>query len=281
MILKIAGRALPTRPLARFFSSPAAEFTHSTHPNNSHVAILTMDRPKAKNALGKQMMSEFTTALTALQHCNDTRCVILRSNVEGVFCAGADLKERKEMSQQEAAIFVSSLRSSFTALENLPMPVIAVVEGAALGGGLEVALAADIRIAGETSKFGLPETSLAIIPGAGGTQRLPRLIGAQGAKELMFTGRRIGGAEAKDYGIVSYCVSDPFEKAVELANMICKNGPIGVRQAKVAVNSGMQADITTGMEIERQCYAQTLTTKDRLEGLTAFREKRKPVYKNE
>jgi len=161
------------------------------------------------------------------------------------------------------------------------MPVIAVVEGAALGGGLEVALAADIRISSEKALFGLPETSLAIIPGAGGTQRLPRLIGAQGAKELMFTGRRIGGEEAKEYGIVSYCVEEPFEKAVELANMICKNGPIAMKQAKVAVNAGMQTDITTGMEIERLCYAQTLTTKDRLEGLTAFREKRKPVYKNE
>ena len=259
-------------------SSYGTEFVQSTSTENDHITVLTMARAKAKNALGNQMMSEFTGALTRLQHCKTTRCVILRSSVDGVFCAGADLKERKEMTQHEAGIFVSGLRGAFTALENLPVPVIAVIEGAALGGGLEVALAADIRISGERGLFGLPETGLGIIPGAGGTQRLPRLIGAQGAKELMFTGRRIGGEEAKEYGIVSYCVEDPYAKAIELAEQICEKGPIGVKQAKIAVNSGMQTDITTGMEIERQCDAQTLTTKDRIEGLNAFREKRKPVY---
>ncbi|GMI60595.1 hypothetical protein ScalyP_jg8163 [Parmales sp. scaly parma] len=237
-----------------------------------------MSRPASRNALGNQMMEEFSRHLDSLNSCPSTRCVILSSSVERVFSAGADLKERKVMSPIQAGQFVSHLRSSFTSLANLPMPVIAVVEGAALGGGLEIALCADFIIAGEGSSFGLPETGLGIIPGAGGTQRLPRLIGTAKSKELMFTGRRIKGEEAHTIGIAAYLEKDPMAKASEIAELICNNGPIGVKQSKIAVNQGMQVDITTGMEIEKLAYAGTLPTKDRLEGLNAFREKRKPVY---
>ncbi|HJV21171.1 MAG TPA: enoyl-CoA hydratase-related protein, partial [Holophagaceae bacterium] len=140
------------------------------------IVLLGLDRPAARNALGRELMAEFREALAALRFDPSVRVVILHSLVPGVFCAGADLKERATMAAPEVAAFVHGLRSAFTELEDLPMPVIASLEGAALGGGLELALACDLRIAGAEAKLGLPETGLAIIPGAGGTQRLPRLI---------------------------------------------------------------------------------------------------------
>jgi len=171
----------------------------------------------------------------------------------------------------------------FTQLEKLPMPTIAAIEGAALGGGLELALCCDLRVAGSGAKLGLPETSLGIIPGAGGTQRLPRLIGLSKAKELMFTAERIQSERALELGLVNHAVDAgrATEKALEIAGRIAVNGPVAVRLAKQAASAGMQADVTTGMDIERGCYAQVITTKDRTEGLVAFREKRKPVYKGE
>lgn len=213
----------------------------------------------------------------------NARVVILKSDVEKVFCAGADLKERANMTQQEVSQFVWSLRSAFAGIENLPMPVIAAIEGAALGGGLELAMASDIRVAGGNAVLGLPETSLAIIPGAGGTQRLPRLIGSSRAKELIFTARRLSSEQAKDYGLVEYAVEagSAYEKALEIAKEITPNGPVALRMAKEAINRGMQADVATGMEIEKHCYAQVIPTKDRLEGIQAFKEKRKPQFKGE
>lgn len=175
------------------------------------------------------------------------------------------------------------LRSSFNELEQLPMPTIAAIEGAALGGGLEMALSCDFRIAGAKALLGCPETSLAIIPGAGGTQRLPRLIGLSKAKELIYTSRRIGAETAEKIGLVDYAVDEngALAKALELAREILPNGPIGVRMAKEAIAKGLEVDQVSGMAIERACYAQVIPTKDRMEGLQAFREKRKPSYKGE
>lgn len=163
------------------------------------------------------------------------------------------------------------------------MPTIAAIEGAALGGGLEMALSCDFRIAGAKALLGCPETSLAIIPGAGGTQRLPRLIGLSKAKELIYTSRRIGADAAEKIGLVDYAVdeNEALTKALELAREILPNGPIGVRMAKEAITKGFEVDQATGMAIERACYAQVIPTKDRMEGLQAFREKRKPTYKGE
>lgn len=213
------------------------------------------------------------------------RVVILKSNVQGAFCAGADLKERAQMTQAETAAFVHELRTTFTELENLPVPTIACINGAALGGGLELALACDIRIAERGPKvlLGLPETGLAIIPGAGGTQRLPRIIGVCKAKELVFTARKLNPDEAEKIGLVNYAVEpdQSYSKALEIATEIIANGPLAVRMAKVAVQEGMQMDRNTGMVLEQQCYAQIIPTKDRLEGLKAFVEKRKPLYKGE
>ncbi|XP_002976279.2 probable enoyl-CoA hydratase 2, mitochondrial isoform X1 [Selaginella moellendorffii] len=247
------------------------------------IMVLELNRAEAKNAIGVDMLGKFQSALDRLQDDDAARVVILRSVVPGVFCAGADLKERKKMSVFEAQKFVTSLRSTFSSLEVLSLPTIAAVEGVALGGGLELALSCDLRICGAEATFGLPETGLAIIPGAGGTQRLPRLIGRSRAKELIFTGRRIGADEAKSYGLVEYLTAagDAYRKALELAKIISNQGPLAIKMAKVAIDRGSEVDAASGMEIEEACYGQVLKSKDRLEGLAAFAEKRSPVYRGD
>lgn len=187
------------------------------------------------------------------------------------------------MNENEVKGAVTLIRDTFSKLEELPQPVIAAINGVALGGGLELALACDLRIAIREASFGFPETSLAIIPGAGGTQRLPRLIGIAKAKELIFTGKRIDSCEAERIGLISKVVDreDLLLEARKLAKSIVQNGPIAVQQAKKAIQFGMESDLQTGLKIEEQCYARTIPTKDRSEGLLAFSEKRKPVYKGE
>ncbi|KAJ3111507.1 hypothetical protein HK100_002662 [Physocladia obscura] len=244
------------------------------------ITVITFNRPEARNALGKTFMSQFRKGLAQLRFDESVRVVVLRSSVDRVFCAGADLKERAQMTPQEVSIFVHGLRSAFTEVETLPVPTIAAIDGAALGGGLEVALAADIRVAGAGAKLGLPETKLAIIPGAGGTQRLPRLIGVSKAKELVFTGRVLDAKSAFNIGLVNHAVEGiAYEKAIAIAREILPAGPIATKLAKQAIDKGSQVDLATGMAIEQGCYAQVIPTEDRLEGLRAFREKRTPVYK--
>jgi methylglutaconyl-CoA hydratase len=171
----------------------------------NHITTLTLNRPKA-NAMGQSLMEEFEGVMDELEHCQETRCVILTSYSSKVFSAGADLKERASMSVDEAEAVVTGLRNSLQRFATLPMPTIAVIEGVAVGGGMELAAAADIRVASRAATFGLPETSLGIVPGAGGTQRIPRLIGAARALELMVTGQRINGETAYAYGIVQHLV---------------------------------------------------------------------------
>jgi len=247
------------------------------------VVLLGLDRPAAKNALGRQLLAEFRQAVGALGSDPAVRVVVLHSLVPGVFCAGADLKERAEMSTEEAGAFVQSIRASFSDLERMPMPVIAALEGAAFGGGLELALAADLRVAGTDAKMGLVETALAIIPGGGGTQRLPRLIGAARAKELIFTARRFGAEEAGRLGLVNRVVpaGQALNGALDLAREILPNGPIALRMAKRAIDQGLDLGLASGLALEEACYAQVIPTQDRLEGLAAFREKRRPQYKGE
>lgn len=251
--------------------------------DDAGIILLGLDRPAAKNALGRQLLTEFRQALADLRLDTSVRVVVLHSLVPGVFCAGADLKERAEMSPGETATFVHGLRSAFTELEDLPMPVVAAIEGVAFGGGLELALAADLRTAGGEAKLGLVETSLAIIPGAGGTQRLPRLIGAARAKELIFTARRIGAEEAGRLGLVDRVApaGQALDWALALAREILPNGPVALRMAKLAVNRGLGLDLRAGLAFEQACYAQVISTKDRLEGLAAFRDKRRPQYRGE
>ncbi|KAJ3255113.1 hypothetical protein HDU77_003796 [Chytriomyces hyalinus] len=244
------------------------------------IALITFNRPHARNALGKTFMDQFRRGLAHLRFDDSVRVVVLRSNVDRVFCAGADLKERATMNPNEVSAFVYGLRAAFSEVETLPVPTIAAIDGAALGGGLEVALAADIRVAGAGARIGLPETKLAIIPGAGGTQRLPRLIGASRAKELIFTGRVLDAKAAFNLGLVNHAVEGvAYEKALEIAREILPAGPIATRMAKQAIDKGVQVDVASGMAIEQGCYAQIIPTEDRLEGLRAFREKRTPIYK--
>lgn len=245
------------------------------------IVLLTLNRPATKNALGKQLMNDFRACLTELQFDAGARVVIVNSAVPGAFCSGADLKERVAMTPVEVASFVHGLRSSFTQLQNLPQPTIAAIDGAAFGGGLEMALSCDLRTAGKDAKLGLTETALAIIPGAGGTQRLSRLIGASKAKELVFTAKRMAAADAYAYGLVNYACDSALDKALQVAREIVPNGPVALRMAKKAIDLGLQGDLTSGMVVEELCYAQTIPTKDRLEGLAAFKEKRKPVYRGE
>ncbi|XP_017462083.1 PREDICTED: methylglutaconyl-CoA hydratase, mitochondrial [Rhagoletis zephyria] len=251
------------------------------------ITVISLNRPQAKNSFSRSLVKAFENVLDELEHDNGSRCVILRSASPGIFCAGADLKERKTMTQEEATEFVTNLRELLISLEQLPMPSIAALDGAALGGGLEMALACDMRTASEDTKMGLVETRLAIIPGAGGTQRLPRILSPALAKELIFTSRVLNGKEAKELGIVNHVVPQnetkdaAYLKALEIAEEILPNGPVGVRMAKLAIDKGMQVDLNTGYSIEEICYSQVLPTKDRLEGLQAFAEKRKPVYKGE
>ena len=181
----------------------------------------------------------------------------------------------------QVGVFVDSLRSSFTAVEKLSCVTIAAIEGAALGGGLELALACDLRIAGSASLVGLPEVGLAIIPGAGGTQRLPRLIGIPRAKQMIFTAMRLKSQAALSMGVVTEAVEagKAAERADEIAAGICKMGPVGLRMAKKSIDDGMQVPLEQGYLVEAACYAQVLCTEDRLEGLKAFAEKRTPVYK--
>lgn len=251
------------------------------------ITVLGFNRAAAKNSISKNMLEEFAEAIELIRHESETRCIILRSLVPGIFCAGADLKERAKMAPEEVGPFVTKLRASISGLENLPQPVIAALDGHALGGGLELALACDIRVASSNAKLGLTETKLAIIPGAGGTQRLPRLVGPAKAKELVFTAAMLNGTQAAEIGLVNHAAAQneagdaAYLKALEIAKQIIVNGPIGVRMAKLAISRGMQVDLSTGLEVEEACYSQVIPTKDRIEGLTAFREKRKPIYTGE
>ncbi|XP_061337016.1 probable enoyl-CoA hydratase 2, mitochondrial [Gastrolobium bilobum] len=262
--------------------SSASEFVklHKLTGEDSGILEVRLDKPGAKNAIGKDMLRGLSHVFELINQNSYANVVMICSSVPGVFCAGADLKERRTMNQFEVKDFVNSLRSTFSVLEAVCIPTIAVIEGVALGGGLEMALACDIRICGENALMGLPETGLAIIPGAGGTQRLPRLVGKAIAKDIIFTGRKINGREAMSMGLVNYCVpaGEAYLKALAVARDINQKGPVAIRMAKRAINEGDETDLTSALVLEENCYDQVLNTQDRLEGLAAFAEKRKPRY---
>ncbi|MCM2286981.1 MAG: enoyl-CoA hydratase-related protein [Desulfobacula sp.] len=247
----------------------------------NRAAILTLNRPEVMNCLNFELLYALRDAIDSLQYRTDIRTVIITGKGDKSFCAGADLKERAGLTPDEVKKFILTIRTLLTSLQNLPMPVISAVNGVALGGGTEVALASDIRIASETASMGLTETRLAIIPGGGGTQRLPRIIGVAKAKELIFTGRRVDAKEAMDIGLVNK-VTPPetlLAECLKMADMIAETGPIAVEMAKYAIDRGIETDLATGLAIESNAYRVTIPTEDRVEGLTAFREKRKPQYK--
>jgi len=245
------------------------------------VILLTLNRPEVMNSFNFDLLHVLKKQIEDVKFKPEIRVIIITGTGKKAFCSGADLKERITLSPIQVKEFIFTIRNLFTSIEQLNKPVIAAVNGIALGGGTELALASDIRIASMNASMGLTETRLAIIPGAGGTQRLPRIVGRGKAKELIFTGRRVNAKEALQIGLVNaICEKDELiPEAMKMAAMICETGPIAIEQAKYAINYGLETDLHTGLAIESNAYWVTIPTEDRLEGLAAFREKRKPVYK--
>jgi len=232
-----------------------------------------------------RLLQEFYESICELEHDKNTRVLIVKSTSDGMFCAGADLVERRTMTKIQVLNFLKDLRRSMSALENISIPTIAAIDGPALGGGLEMALACDFRVASSTvTKIGLPETQLGIIPGAGGTQRLTRLLGLAKAKDMILTGRILNAQEAKAWGLVDY-VSDPehssVSPALDLAQRILRSAPLALGAAKRAINGAVDLPLELGLNLESECYRPLLDTNDRLEALAAFKEKRLPEFKGE
>jgi methylglutaconyl-CoA hydratase len=247
------------------------------------VYTFTLNRPEAMNALNGELVEALHATAVSLRDDPAARVVIFTAAGNRAFSAGADLKERAGLGTDEVVAAVSAIARAMEAIGAIPVPTIAAINGAALGGGMELALACDIRVASSSATLGLTETTLAIIPGGGGTQRLPRLAGPGRAKELIFTGRRISAAEALAYGIVEEVVA-PDElraRALELARRIAANGPVAVRAAKEAIARGLEMALTESLALETELYGRTVPTADRLEGLAAFGEKRTPLYRGE
>jgi enoyl-CoA hydratase len=248
-----------------------------------HIGYITINRPEVFNCFNYETLDEMQQLLEQLHTDKNVRVVVFQGAGEKAFSAGADLKERRTLSEQEVRRNVYKIRDVFQRVAQLPQPTIAAVNGHAFGGGFELMLSCDFRIAVKEAKMGLTELSLAIIPGAGGTQLLPRLIGVAKAKELIFTARKLTADEAYSYGILTKVVErQQLEDACKmLADEMMANGPIALQQAKFAINNGMNVDLQTGLSIESKAYEVIIPTKDRIEALEAFSEKRKPNFKGE
>lgn len=245
------------------------------------ICFVTINREEVLNTFDYPTLVELQEAVAKIHLDPDIRVVIFTGAGNRAFSGGADLKERRTLTPNEVRRNVKAIADAFNAVEALPQPTIAAVNGYAFGGGFELMLACDLVIASSNSKFGLTETSWGIIPGAGGTQRLPRAIGAMRAKELILTARRFDAEEAKELGLVLDIVEQDelLDECLKLANRMLKNAPISIRQAKYAINQGLQTDILTGVKIEQEAYDATIDTEDRIEALNAFAEKRDPVFK--
>lgn len=240
-----------------------------------HIGIMTVSRPEALNALNSQVLCDLDEAIDRAERDEEVYVVILTGDGRS-FVAGADIGEMKGFSAIDGKRFGVHGGQVFLKLENLSKPVIAAVNGFALGGGCELAMACDIRLASEKAKFGQPEVGLGITPGFGGTQRLPRIVGVSKAMELILTGKTVGAAEAKAIGLVSevYPPEELMGKAMELAEMICANAQIAVCEAKRCIRMGMQTDIYTAAAFEAEAFGVTCGTEDKNEGMGAFLEKR-------
>ncbi|RDL32565.1 ClpP [Venustampulla echinocandica] len=307
------------RPVFRSYSTqpPLINTYDIQAPNTGRIRILSLARPSARNAISRQLLHELRTNIDAVaaEYAADgsevppqktyggaagvdqkgpTRVLILASEVDSCFCAGADLKERSGFTADETEAFLSNLRSTFTSLSLLPIPTISAVSSLALGGGLELALCTHLRVFASTAQVALPETRLGIIPGAGGTYRLPGLIGLGRARDLVLTGRRVSAAEAYFLGICDRLVEvvpgeeevgeqgnkelmrrageEVLREAVRVAGEICEGAPTAVRAGLKAVNYARE-------DVENQMYESVVGTEDRNEALAAFKEKRRPVFK--
>lgn len=243
------------------------------------LCTLKICRPKALNAINRQLLKDLSKELDAIS--STTRAVLIIGEGETAFCAGADLKERKGMTLDETREFVTAIGQVFRQLELLPVPTIAAMNGVAFGGGLELALACDFRIAAANSRMGLTECALGIMPGAGGTQRLPKLIGPSKAAEMIFTAKVIDAYSALQLGLVNYVepsVPSMLTKAMQLADGIKRCAPLSVMAAKRAMQRGPDLAMDEALAEELAAYETLIGTEDRVEGLSAFAEKRAPVY---
>ena len=246
------------------------------------VLIVRLNRPQSLNALSTRMGHELYELCTRLtSEPGETRCVIVTGTGDKAFCAGADLKERDGMSQADWQKQHELFERAFMALMELPLPVIAALNGHAFGGGLEMALACDFIYASATARFALPEVRLGIMPGGAGTQNLARAAGERRAKELILSGRQFTAEEGVAWGLfnAAYEGSSLLEKTRETAQAIAANAPLSVRQAKKSIHYGLQMDLLTGYRFEIEAYNRLVDTEDRREGVRAFNEKRKPAFK--
>lgn len=244
------------------------------------VEVWTIDGESRRNAISRAMIKELEEMVTRVSSSRDVRAVVLTGAGDKAFCAGADLKERATMSEPEVRQFLDALRRTFRAIERSDTIFIAAINGTAFGGGTELALSCDLRVAAPATELGLTEVKLGIIPGGGGTQRLSRLIGPGRAKDLILTGRRVNAAEAFSFGLVNRLAPEGrlLETAYQLAQQIVENAPIAVGAAKHAIDEGYSLELDDALKLELSKYELVLKTEDRLEGLRAFAEKRPPKF---
>jgi enoyl-CoA hydratase len=247
-----------------------------------HIVLVTLNRPEVANAMNTQMGLDLLAVFDGFCAApNQQRCIVITGAGAKAFCAGGDLKQRNGMTdgmwQDQHLIFERMIR----AVMGCPVPVVAAVNGAAYAGGMEISLCADFIYAAEHARFALTEVTLGIMPGAGGTQNLPRAVGARRAKEILLTGRPFSVQQAFDWGMVNrICKPETLvAEALETASVIAGNAPISTRQIKQSVNMGLNTDVQTGMMFEIEAYNRMVPTDDRREGILAFNEKRKPVFK--
>ncbi len=247
------------------------------------VEVWTIDGASRRNSITRAMLSRLGAELQRAAQSRPLRCVVITGAGDRAFCAGADLKERAGMADAEVHQFLSDLRAALRAIETSPRVFLAAINGVALGGGLELALACDLRVMSDAAEVGLPEVGLGIIPGGGGTQRLAREIGVARAKDLVLTARRIGAAEALGWGLVSR-VAPPAQllaEALALAEQVARNAPVSLRQAKRAIDDGLHLPLDEALAHETRMYQDCLGTRDRREALQAFAEKRRPIFTGE
>jgi len=247
---------------------------------SAHVAEVIMNRPEALNALSTAQVRRLGDAATQLAGDDQVSVVIISSALERAFCVGADLKERRGVTNDDLLRQRGVFREAFAALRAVPVPMIAAVEGFALGGGCELALCCDLIVASATATFGLPEVGLGLIPGEGGTQLLPRRIGLNKAADLVLTGRRVGADEALQLGLADRLASEGAARtrALELAQQIATKSPVSLRAAKRALRQGIDVDLINGLEIENQAWQEAAFSTDRLEGIEAFNVRRAPRW---
>lgn len=246
------------------------------------VALVTLDRPERMNALSRALVARFGEIGRELSGLDDVRLVIVTGAGDKAFCAGADLKERAGMSAEEVRAMLLAYETELGWLETIAVPTLAAINGAALGGGLELALLCDLRIAVHHAVLGLPETSLGVIPGAGGTQRLPRLLGEARAKELILRAARLSAPEALILGLVNQVLPtspDFLREVISWADPILSGAPLAIRSALEAMRGAPQRGLREGLAFERAAYERCLASDDRREALAAFAEKRKPVFR--